>query len=225
MRCATVVLCFACTADPDPVTDAPGSPLDTATPAFDTAQPVDTGSHVLPPPGPWTWANPTPFGSQLVAVAWAGSDVAWAVGPGLSVLRSEDGAETWHVQSSVFEAFPDRYPAVRLEQLAAPSAEEAWFVGDRGLVGRTVDGGTTWTDRSVDTSAHLYDLHVFDPERAIVVGQGGAAFETRDGGLSWIPLTHPAGDADLRVVGFVDDATGWIGGEDTAMWRTTDGGA
>lgn len=62
---------------------------------------------------------------------------------------------------------------------------------------------------------HLNDVHVFDANKAIVVGDVGTVLKTSDGGMNWEIQHYTSGTSKkLNAVHFVDDDTGWIvGGE------------
>lgn len=72
----------------------------------------------------------------------------------------------------------------------------------------------------------LNDVHVFDPDRLIAVGNGGACIRSADCGATWDNLTPLEGsDNDLLSICFADDSTGWIVGEIGTVLRTGDAGA
>jgi photosystem II stability/assembly factor-like uncharacterized protein len=88
----------------------------------------------------------------------------------------------------------------RLEPLAAGVAESlrglsvvddrvAWVSGTRGHVGRSTDGGATWTFARVPgfEERDFRDVEGFSAERALVVAVAspGVILETADGGASW----------------------------------------
>jgi photosystem II stability/assembly factor-like uncharacterized protein len=89
----------------------------------------------------------------------------------------------------------------RLEPLASGVAESlrglsvvddhvAWVSGTRGHVGRTTDGGSTWTFTRVagHEERDFRDVEAFSAERALVVAVAspGLILETLDGGSTWI---------------------------------------
>ena len=111
-----------------------------------------------------------------------------------------------------------------------------WIVGgshqiEGGLVGRTRDGGRTWSftrglappDRAT-ASFRFTAVRFHDASRGVAVGSGGRIFLTEDGGDHWRlvrpgrSMTDHLGDLD-----FVDRWTGWAVGLGGVL-RTTDGG-
>lgn len=73
------------------------------------------------------------------------------------------------------------------------------------------------------TSQTLRDVHVFDENTAIAVGEAGTIIKTTDGGTSWVSLTG-AGSDRLNSDYFIDSNTGWIVGNDGKIFKTTTGG-
>lgn len=99
-----------------------------------------------------------------------------------------------------------------------------------GLVGRTSDGGRTWSFRSglVETGrpSDALDLRAgwfFDTQTGLVVGDG-LILRTVDGGERWRRVHRgPARVGHLCDVFFVDDTHGWAGGHG-GLLATVDGG-
>jgi len=105
-------------------------------------------------------------------------------------------------------------PALRLEPLASGVSESlrglsvvddriAWASGTNGHVGRSLDGGRSWSWTRIPgfETRDLRDVEAFSAERALVlvVGSPGAILETGDGGRSWVERFR-----DERVEVFLD---------------------
>lgn len=160
----------------------------------------------------------------------------WALGAFGFVLASSDGGQSWRQQS-----FSERLQIPRAITFA--DAAHGWIVG-LGGIGRTDDGGATWSVVSVDDIKRrigstagftLLDVDAADADRAWAVGHKGSGDESRalvlatnDGGLSWreqeldVPVT-------LTGVCFVDAHRGWVVGATVPdgtgfVFATEDGG-
>jgi photosystem II stability/assembly factor-like uncharacterized protein len=106
-----------------------------------------------------------------------------------------------------------------------------YFTG-QGRVLRTTDGGATW--QIVHTSAHTSELCWKISFPSPLIGYvslesfrftGPQYFlKTTDGGLTWTDMQFiNSGSYDAEGIGFLNDTTGWIGG-DPSNYKTTDGG-
>jgi photosystem II stability/assembly factor-like uncharacterized protein len=101
---------------------------------------------------------------------------------GLAALQGTT-QEPWTPQSSGID--------VSLRGVSAVDARVAWASGARGTVLRTVDGGTTWERRLVESAGDLdlRDVDAFDASVAYALSIGSGAdsriFKTVDGGATW----------------------------------------
>ena len=73
------------------------------------------------------------------------------------------------------------------------------------------------------TGQTLKDVHVFDENTKIAVGEAGTIIKTTDGGISWFSQSSGTSD-ELNSVYFVDSNTGWIVGRGSTILKTTNGG-
>ncbi|MGH7597372.1 MAG: YCF48-related protein, partial [bacterium] len=75
----------------------------------------------------------------------------------------------------------------------------------------------------------LKDIHVFDQNRAIAVGDLGAVMKSTDGGMSWSAQNNAGGAFILNSVSFFNANAGWAVGRDDVfrgyLLKTTNGGA
>jgi len=134
-----------------------------------------------------------------------------AVGERGIVVLSDDQGKTWR-QVSV-------PTSVGLTAVRFVDAQHGWITGHAGVVLASSDGGQTWRKQldglqaaqlmlkaaqaSGDTRAladaerlvadgadkPLLDLHFFNAQHGLVVGAYNLAFETRDGGQRWAPIS------------------------------------
>lgn len=122
------------------------------------------------------------------------------------------------------------------------SFDDIWFADDRhgwvvgggfdikgGLIGRTQDGGVTWTYASGfvgpwpgQMSFNFTSVQFFDSLSGCVAASGGQIFRTDDGGANWRIVRNGGGEL-LSDVSFVDRSTGWAVGP-SGILQTTDGG-
>ncbi|HEV7279445.1 MAG TPA: YCF48-related protein [Pirellulaceae bacterium] len=99
--------------------------------------------------------------------------------------------------------------------------EDGWAVGDAGTVLRTTDGGATWTEARIDSTAMLTGVAFADRERGLIVGwklspythrASAEVLSTADGGETWIRQTNesrnPTAQAARLQPGFLGLAVG-----------------
>jgi photosystem II stability/assembly factor-like uncharacterized protein len=101
-----------------------------------------------------------------------------------------------------------------------------WALGWGNTVVRSVDGGTTWFTKRIQTSSVLKGITAVSATDAWVVGTSGFESHTADGGATWRSGGMPAGAKDFLAVGVARDGRSlWITGDDGTIFRSTDGGA
>jgi photosystem II stability/assembly factor-like uncharacterized protein len=142
--------------------------------------------------------------------------IAWAVGTGGKIVRSEDGGKTWARQKvSTIE---------NLQGIATWDAQTAVVVGNRGLAFHTTDGGKEWKPSVVpksDNPNKLLRVRVFG-DTAWAVGEFGGFFRSDDKGATFTRVL-PEKDSAFNAVTFRGQ-TGYVVGEFGTMFKTTDGG-
>jgi photosystem II stability/assembly factor-like uncharacterized protein len=109
----------------------------------------------------------------------------------------------------------------------------AWVSGSKGSVGRTVDGGQTWTFGNVAgfEDRQFRSIYAMDDQRAIVASVGSPAFALRtdDGGKSWKQVyKNEAPEAFIDGLDFWNEREGLMYGDPIngrmLLLRTSDGG-
>lgn len=109
----------------------------------------------------------------------------------------------------------------------------AWVSGSLGQVGRTTDGGKSWTFNTVEgfEKSEFRSLYAFDSERAIIANAGspGYILLTTNGGKNWKTIrifTHK--DTFFDGIDFWNDREGILYGDPVEgkmfLLRTSDGG-
>jgi photosystem II stability/assembly factor-like uncharacterized protein len=159
----------------------------------------------------------TPTRQTLYAVDFADEQRGWAVGAAGSILRSIDGGATWTRQMAIFEdEFGERRPLdTHLFGIAAVSGDEAWAVGDMGVVLHVSDG-ESWRQLMISEETYPDEealdrifnaVHFVDSQHGWIVGEFGTILRTRDGGASWSgerEIQGAAGDLYLFDIAALD---------------------
>lgn len=177
---------------------------------------VAVGEHgviVLSDDGGASWRQAVvPVSVTLTAIHFPTPRLGWAVGHGAVVLHSADGGETWKSQF-------DGNKAAALVLQAARSTAGSSGAGDKRL-----KAAEQLVSEGPDKP--LLGVHFVDERHGVIVGAYGIAFETLDGGASWLPLMNRienAGALHLYAVDSQGDSL-CIAGEQGVVLRSLDRG-
>ena len=100
--------------------------------------------------------------------------------------------------AAAFQYLPTQIPSIRtltagtktsLRGLSAPDDRVVWASGSNGFVGRSTDGGASWTWSQVPgfERTDFRDIEAFDSLTAVIMGisEPGYILRTNDGGKHW----------------------------------------
>ncbi|MDP4115526.1 MAG: YCF48-related protein, partial [Bacteroidota bacterium] len=115
--------------------------------------------------------------------------------------------------------------------ISSPNDQVCWAVGGAGVVLRTVNGGTTWTQvAGTGLSGDLYNIFAIDSSVAFTTSTPAATivYKTTNGGANWTQVfTQTSGFID--VIWFFDANNGIIIGDPVgnrwSIFKTTNQGA
>jgi photosystem II stability/assembly factor-like uncharacterized protein len=100
-----------------------------------------------------------------------------------------------------------------LRGIALVNADEAWAIGERGALLRTIDKGDSWTLEPGPAGAgNLNAVAIVSPSDAWAAGDGGAL--AHFDGSSWSGVSVIGMSAALHALSFVDATHGWAVGEE-----------
>lgn len=145
----------------------------------------DGGTILRTTNGGTNWSAQSSGGSSLLyRVQFADANNGWVVGAGGKILRTTNAGVTWTSQTSETTA--------NLVGLHIVNTDSVFAAGSAGTILKTRSGGILLT-----TTENLNAVY-FKGETGYVVGDGGVALRTTDGGSSWSALT--GGTEKLRSV-------------------------
>ena len=104
---------------------------------------------------------------------------------------------------------------------------KGWAVGNIGVITRTINGGSSWSDTlSTPSNEWLYGVYFSDKNLGWVVGNEGTIWKTIDGGDSWIDQNpgQKITSARLHTITGIDDMNLIIVGVNGTVLLTSDGG-
>jgi photosystem II stability/assembly factor-like uncharacterized protein len=154
------------------------------------------GTVRLSSDGGATWQRvETPVTESLYAVSFADAQHGWAVGGHGVILRTSDGGRSWERQAAqVLDELGEAAPLdTSLLGVSAVSAQEAWAVGDFGVILHTRDG-VAWEQLKLSPESFgdenlperiLNSVHFVSPQSGFIAGEFGTLLRTSDGGATW----------------------------------------
>jgi len=167
-------------------------------------------------------ANGETVKSALLAIARDGENVIVTGQQGLVVTRQ--GAEGWEVQDSGLDS--------RL--LNVDTAQGLTMaVGEFGFIGRSVDGGKSWKQVSVNWERfndegyepHLYDVVIQADGVVLIAGEFGLILRSTDKGINFDAASR--GEQSVFDIHMAEDGTrnGYAVGQEGLVLKTSDAGA
>lgn len=140
-------------------------------------------------------------GTNLETVTCQNDKTCFAAGQDAVILRTDDGGATW---SRVSWTPPSSQGAFGLKSISCPSAMVCVMVGGNfisgqccGVIIRTSDGGSTWTNEKVDLPSLLWSVSCAAETSCVAVGDGGLIVTLSGGAAASLPTATaaaPSGD-------------------------------
>ena len=183
----------------------------------------------------WTPRLPAQAGARdATAVYASGSTDVWAAG--LIKASPDTGARAWWIQHSTdgvafSRSAGDLGLKPDLLDVAYVTPDIGYVVGEDRSIGKTTDGGDTWSWRVLDPGNDKYvyqEVACANTEQCWIGGWSGFVYATTDGGTTWIKQIVPNVTAPIYAITMWDSSLGWLGTNtginNGAMFYTTNGG-
>jgi len=188
----------------------------------------------------WTQA-PVPASENLTAVYFADGKNGWAVGHAETIVRTQDGGESWDLVH--FE--PEN--AQPLLDVCFADASRGVAVGAYGMIYMTADGGAVWSQVPFEPAAlpgaakveatademeadvdlgfefHLNSIARGPPGRMYLGAEAGRLFRSDDDGVHWRELPSPY-DGSFHGILPLEGDTVLAFGLRGNLYRSEDGG-
>ena len=167
--------------------------------------------------GIWTEVHPLIPRVDYWGVYFVNADTGWAVGEGGAILKTTNGGAKWIWYESGVENTLRTVAAVN-------NGNRVIAAGDGGMILISEDAGETWSQLSSPTIRNFWNMQMITEEIGWMVGEGGTALKTANGGLNWIQQPMPFPSAPYWDVSFINTAFGYICSSSGIVLKTTNGG-
>lgn len=153
------------------------------------------------------------------------------VGTRLAVVSNDSDSLHYATIIDILNATPEVWVEVDVPS-AAPNAifslgsAQTWIVGAGGFVWFTDDitVPAVVQDAGIATADNLLDIHGYDEDNLVAVGENNAVIRTTDG-KTWVSVDGPAGGAiSLLAVWMKTDLEWFVGDIQGQLWYTRDAG-
>ena len=100
-----------------------------------------------------------------------------------------------------------------------------WFVGNKGSIRKTNNGGNSWIYVRIDTQNYTSLNSLYFPDLSIgyVCGNSGKILKTINSGINWSSQTITGLNENLNSIYFINISTGWVIGNSGKIYKTIDG--
>ena len=96
----------------------------------------------------WVELN-IPAGIYPLSLDFVNPNMGWVI-DNYSVMKTEDGGETWQMQSIPSESL--------MNSVCFVSEIQGWIAADNGIIWHTSDGGVTWSTQNSGTPYSLKEI-------------------------------------------------------------------
>jgi photosystem II stability/assembly factor-like uncharacterized protein len=155
----------------------------------------------------WQWLHPKPQGNSLRSVVVKSDSLGIAVGDGGTIFRRVGGS---------FQ--PAVYPTIHGLRGVSQYRDTVYVVGDSGYIFKSVDNGSTWTNKSYSGSKVF--LHTTtsrnNKDNAWAAGDSGVILYTTNGGNSWTKQSNSS-KAKIRDIAWAKQSAYACGDSGTLM--------
>ncbi len=161
-------------------------------------------------PGGWSQTSSNLSGKAVTGLCSIGETHVWACTDGGEILHSASGGLDWssqNVPGTVSQLFGIDFVDPLLGFACGTDTS------GKGIVLKTVNGGTTWTvvTPAGMTAAAMRSVDFQNALNGVVVGNQGTVYCTHDGGISWVSPSG-TGTSTLNRVTFAGPDNGWAVG-------------
>ncbi|MFU8844567.1 MAG: WD40/YVTN/BNR-like repeat-containing protein [Bacteroidales bacterium] len=165
----------------------------------------------------WNYFSNVQAFSDFEDLKFVNDSVGFVKNYSSAIYKTIDGGLTWSVVSDkIGSHFDDRK-----NNSIHFFTDSIGFVVGIGKIYKTVDQGSSWHKKNVDSKKYYRALCMINEFEGFAVGNKGVLFHTVDGGESW--YTDSISNQDLRDIVFISDSVGFIVGGGFNYFNDTTG--
>lgn len=116
---------------------------------------------------------------RLQSITFVDSLTGWVAGALGAIVRTTNGGVIWTVAYTT---------TGQLRHISFTDRLTGWAVGQNGattVILKTMDGGSTWSDQSINTSFDAHAAAFRNGTLGWIAGADGKLLKTLDGGMHW----------------------------------------
>lgn len=178
----------------------------------------------------WVLVNISPNPPAICGLDVVGNDTIYGCGAYFNpayIIKSVDRGDTW--TSKDMSTMADAL--VEIKFIDELTGFVAGACASGGCILKTTDGGESWSEiyNSGIAGQYVWKLQVFESDSNLIFGSvesfssiPGKLLKSNDQGESWISYDAP--EVGIQAVGFITPNRGWMGGHNTGIHETQDGG-
>lgn len=183
--------------------------------------------------------------SKLTSVFFNNKKIGWAVGLKGEIFKTINGGKSWN--STRINKL------INLRRIFFINDSVGWIVGDNGTILKTINSGKNWNFQKSSIKEYFYSVYFINPDTGWIVGKkylgtfgsgtGEIILNTTNGGLKWNSQIYieknkfkkifqniknfwkTSPSRGLNDVYFIDKNIGWAIGDNSTVFKTTNGGS
>ena len=162
--------------------------------------------------------------TDLYAVSFVSPQIGWAVGQNSTVVKTTNGGRTWRVLSGGQPSGEVGEGAVMYMGCDFINEQTGFAAGagETGMIVKTSDGGTTWTN-VYEAPDNLQTIVFSDSMNGWAGGKYGLFLVTTDGGATWEQVDAGT-EEDIFSIAVGDSGHMWLSGDYGTIGYSTDMG-
>jgi photosystem II stability/assembly factor-like uncharacterized protein len=133
------------------------------------------------------------------------------------ILTTLDSAKTW--TKTTFNS-----PSIiTMATSALPNGFNKWAIGANGLILKSPNLSSVWSQLSSGVTDSLYSIYFQSPDNGYVTGCNGLILRTKNQGLTWEKLVTNTNET-ITSISFMNDKAGIAVGKNGTVLKTADSG-